>query len=70
MFALPTTCRLRQRLYFINISIKAIQRSVGKNLSVQTKTAPLHVGQPVTLQISSPLGKMPEKLFAAEKFTE
>jgi len=25
MFALPTTCRLGRRLYFINISIKAIQ---------------------------------------------
>jgi hypothetical protein len=41
MFALPTTFRLRQRLYFINISIKAIQRSVRKNLSVQIKTIPL-----------------------------
>jgi hypothetical protein len=50
--------------------LRQYKGQVRKKLSVQTKTAPLHVGEPVTLQFSSPLGKVPEKLLAAEKFTE
>ena len=39
IFAQRTTCRLRQRLYFINNSIKAIQIRQKKNVSLKVKAS-------------------------------